>query len=118
MGAALATRLTAPAQCWLVATDSSVQYLRPYYDAMEHWDPPPDDEEERKAGRKRKARVPFVWLLIYRHLSGSGHHPRPFDHGMVENLNLFLFAKKPYAHRVHIQAGEAANRNQGPSCNI
>ena len=102
-----------------VAADSSVQYLQPYYAAMDDWDPPPDDEEERKAGRKRKARVPFVWLLIYRHLSGSsGQHPRPFDHGIAENLNLFLFAKKPYAHQVTGRPGAAANRSQMPSHNV
>lgn len=84
----------------LAAADSSVQYLQPYYDALDIWDPPPNIAEERKAGRKRAPHLPFVWLLVYRHLSGSGYHPRPFDHGIIENLNLFLFAKKPYAYQV------------------
>lgn len=89
---------------------SSVQYLQPYYDAMGGWDPPPDIEEERKAGRKSKARLPFVWVMIYRHLSGKEYHPRPFDHGLVQNLNWFLFAKKPYVHRVAFRPAEADTR--------
>lgn len=87
-----------------------MQYLQPYYDAMGGWDPPPDIEEERKAGRKSKARLPFVWVMIYRHLSGKEYHPRPFDHGLVQNLNWFLFAKKPYVHRVAFRPAEADTR--------
>ena len=96
------------------AADSSVQYLQPYYDALDDWDPPPDDEEERKAGRKRVFHLPFVWLLVYRHLSGSGCHPRPFDRGIVENLNLFMFAKKPYAHQVQFQPTGTPQRSHKP----
>ena len=84
----------------LSSADSSVQYLQPYYDAMEGWDPPADIEEERKAGRNSKARLPFVWVMFYRHLCGTGCHPRPFDRGIVDNLNLFWFAKKPCVHKV------------------
>ncbi|KAL3139572.1 hypothetical protein ABBQ38_003892 [Trebouxia sp. C0009 RCD-2024] len=93
---------------------SSVQYLQPYYDALDSWDPPTDDAEERKAGRKRVFHLPLVWLLVYRHLSGSGCHPRPFDHGVIENLNLFLFAKKPYAHEVQCQPTGAQHRSHKP----
>ena len=86
-------------------------YLQPYYDAMGGWDPPPDIEEERKAGRKSKARLPFVWVMIYRHLSGKGQHPRPFDYGLVQNLNQFLFARKPLVHRVAFKPAEPDTRH-------
>lgn len=109
----------APARQYMcAAADSSVQYLQPYYHALDNWDPPPDEKEEQKAGRKRKARLPFVWLLIYRHLSGSGYHPRPFDHGVAENLNLFLFSEKPYAHQTEFRPAQASNRSRNPLLNV
>lgn len=102
-----------------LVADSSVQYLQPYYHALDYWNPPPDDEEERKAGRKRRARLPFVWLLIYRHLSGSGCHPRPFDHGLAANLNLFLYATKPHAHQAEFRPAQAStNRSRNPLLHV
>lgn len=103
--------LRCPGWSGCLSADSSVVYLKPYYDAMGGWDPPSSIEEDRKAGRKPKARLPFVWVMIYRHLSGNGNHPRPFDHGLVDNLNMFLFAKKPYIHKVVIRPMELDRRH-------
>lgn len=86
--------------------DSSVSYLKPYYDMIPDWQPPLDPQAERMAGRKPKPRLPVVWVMIYRHLSGKGSHPRPFDQGAVKNLEQFFFRKKPCDHTAQFQPGD------------
>lgn len=91
--------------CLLLHADSSVPYLKPYYDELRDWQPPSDPLVKPMPGQKRKARLPVGWVMVYRHLSGKGSHPRPFDQGLSKNLELFFFTPKPCVHKAQFEPG-------------
>ena len=90
----------------LFAADSSVPYLKPYYDRLPDWQPPLDPRVKPVSGQKREARLPVGWVMGYRHLSGKGYHPRPFDQGVSKNLEHFFFTPKPYCHKAQFEPGD------------
>ena len=72
---------------WELAKGRRVPYLRPYYEQY-------SGPEGFEAGPKGLA-------SLIRQIRRGNPPPNPFSQGILENLNIFFFARKPYAYSLH-----------------
>lgn len=72
---------------WELGKGDHVPYLQPFY--------------ERYSGPRSFEATPKGLASLIRQIRHGNPPPNPFSRGIIENINTFLFARKPHSYSLH-----------------